>query len=86
MSIKIPKNKSESTGDRTADFLLEQGEFASPGAIDEIWADIIDGSIDDQHAQMEKVGMLPEEWKKNHAESKRKKQERRIAESAKQPY
>ena len=83
MSKKNGKASLESTGDRTADFLLERGEFTSPGVIDEIWEDIIDGAIDDQHAVMEKADMLPPEWKANHERTKREKLERRAAKSPK---
>ena len=79
MNKKNRKESLESTGDRTADFLLERGEFASPGVIDEIWEDIIDGAIDDQHAVMEKAGMLPPEWKETHEKRKRERSDRRAA-------
>ena len=84
MKKETPNKKLESMGDNAADFIFGRGAYAVPGASDEIWEDIIDGAIDDQHAQMEKVGMLPPEWKANHAESKRKKEARRAAKVAKE--
>ena len=83
MSKKNGKASLESTGDRISDFLLERGEFTSPGVVDEIWEDIFDGVIDDEHAVMEKAGMLPPERKANHERSKREKLERRAAKSPK---
>ena len=83
MSKKNGKENLESTGSRIGDFLFERGEFSAPGATDEIWEDIIDGAIDDEHAIMEKAGMLPPEWKANHERTKREKLERRAAKSTK---
>ena len=83
MSDTNSKSNGSSTGNRVMDFLFERGEFSAPGATDEIWEDIIDGAIDDQHAVMAKAGMLPPEWKANHERSKREKLERRAAKSPK---
>ena len=83
MSDTNSKPNGNSTGNRVTDFLFERGEFSAPGATDEIWEDIIDGAIDDQHAVMEKADMLPPEWKANHERSKREKLERRAAKSTK---
>ena len=83
MSDTNSKPPGSSTGNRVMDFLFERGEFSSPGSTDEIWEDIIDGAIDDQHAVMSKAGMLPPEWKANHERSKREKLERRAAKSPK---
>ena len=77
------KPNGSSTGNRVMDFLFERGEFSPPGSTDEIWEDIIDGAIDDQHAVMEKADMLPPEWKANHERSKREKLERRAAKPTK---
>ena len=81
MSDTTSKPNGSSTGNRVMDFLCERGEFSAPGATDEIWEDIIDGAIDDQHAVMERVGMLPPEWKTNHEKSKREKEARRAKSS-----
>ena len=83
MSDTNSKSNGSSTGNRVMDFLFERGEFSAPGATDEIWEDIIDGAIDDQHAVMAKADMLPPEWKANHERSKREKLERRAAKSPK---
>ena len=83
MSDTNSKPPGSSTGNRVMDFLFERGEFSSPGSTDEIWEDIIDGAIDDQHAVMSKAGMLPPEWKANHERTKREKLERRAAKSPK---
>ena len=83
MSDTNSKPNGNSTGNRVMDFLCERGEFSAPGATDEIWEDIIDGAIDDQHAVMEKADMLPPEWKANHERTKREKLERRAAKSTK---
>ena len=83
MSDTNSKPPGSSTGNRVMDFLFERGEFSSPGSTDEIWEDIIDGAIDDQHAVMAKADMLPPEWKANHERSKREKLERRAAKSPK---
>ena len=79
MSDTNSKPPGSSTGNRVMDFLFERGEFSSPGSTDEIWEDIIDGAIDDQHAVMEKAGMLPPEWKETHEKRKRERSDRRAA-------
>ena len=61
MSDTNSKPNGSSTGNRVMDFLCERSEFSAPGATNEIWEDIIDGAIDDQHAVMEKADMLPPE-------------------------
>ena len=79
--MKNGKSNKASANGHVADFIFGRGAYAAPGAADEIWEDIIDGAIDDQHAVMERVGMLPPEWKTNHEKSKREKEARRAKSS-----
>ena len=79
--MKNGNSKKGSANGHVADFIFGRGDYAVPGAADEIWEDIIDGAIDDQHAVMAKVNMLPPEWKTSHEESKREKEARRAKSS-----
>ena len=51
--------------------------FTDTPEAQEVWLDIIDGSIDDQHAVMKSVGELPREWESNHTASKEATKRRR---------